>query len=42
MLTFYSLEEVHQAVQAVGGAVMGDIPNYTDIEPAIQISEIIA
>ena len=39
-LTFNTIEEVHQAFQAVGGTVMGDIPNYTDIEPAIQISEI--
>ena len=41
-LTFNTLEEVHQAFQAAGAAVMGDIPNYTDIEPTIQISEIVA
>ena len=40
-LTFNTLEEVHQAFQAAGRAVMGDIPNYTDIEPTVQISEII-
>ena len=39
-LTFNTLDEVHQAFMAVGGTVMGDIPNYTDIEPTIQISEI--
>ena len=39
-LTFNTLDEVHQAFMAAGRPVMGDIPNYTDIEPAIQISEI--
>ena len=39
-LTFNTLDEVHQAFVAAGRAVMGDIPNYTDIEPTIQISEI--
>ena len=41
-LTFNTIEEVHQAFQAVGGTVMGDIPNYTEIEPTIQISEIVS
>ena len=39
-LTFNTLDEVHQAFMAAGRAVMGDIPNYTDIEPTIQIGEI--
>ena len=40
LLTFNTLDEVHQAFMAAGRPVMGDIPNYTDIEPTIQISEI--
>ena len=38
-LIFNTVEEVHAAFIAAGKPVMGDIPNYTDIQPAIQISE---
>tara|TARA_B100000315_G_C14316312_1_gene468713 strand:- start:233 stop:547 length:315 start_codon:yes stop_codon:yes gene_type:complete len=40
-LTFNTVEDVHEAFKAVGRPVMGDIPNFTDIEPVIQISETI-
>ena len=40
-LTFNSVDEVHEAFKAVGREVMGDIPNYTDIKPQVQISEIV-
>ena len=39
-LSFNTVDEVHEAFKAAGRAVMGDIPNYTDIAPAIQISEV--
>lgn len=38
-LTFNTVDEVHEAFKAVGREVMGDIPNFTDIQPTIQISE---
>ncbi len=40
-LTFNTVEEVHETFKAVGREVMGDIPNFTDIKPTIQISEIV-
>ena len=39
-LTFDTLEHVHEGFKALGRQIMGDIPNYTDIEPQIQISEL--
>ena len=39
-LIFNTVEEVHEAFKAAGRPVMGDIPNYTDIQPTVQISEI--
>ena len=38
-LIFNTVEEVHAAFIAAGRPVMGDVPNYTDIQPTIQISE---
>ena len=38
-LSFNTAEEVHEAFKAHGGAIMGDIANYTDIKPQFQISE---
>ena len=38
-LTFNTVEEVHEAFKAAGREIMGDIPNFTDITPTIQISE---
>jgi uncharacterized protein (TIGR02118 family) len=40
-LFFNSVDDVHNAFRAVGREVMGDIPNYTDIQPQIQISEVV-
>ena len=40
-LVFNTVEEVHEAFKATGREVMGDIPNYTDIKPQIQISEMV-
>jgi len=41
-LFFNTVDDVHNAFRAVGREVMGDIPNYTDIKPQIQISEIVS
>ena len=41
-LSFNTTEEVHEAFKAHGGAIMGDIANYTDIKPQFQISETIS
>lgn len=39
-LLFDSLEAFQAAFGPHAEAIMGDIPNYTDIEPVIQISEV--
>ena len=41
VLYFNTVEEVHEGFKTHGREVMGDIPNYTDISPQIQISEIV-
>ncbi|HEV8043117.1 MAG TPA: EthD family reductase [Bryobacteraceae bacterium] len=38
-LYFNTVEEFQKAMGAHGSEFMGDIPNYTDIEPQIQISQ---
>ena len=38
-LYFNTVEEVHQAFMAEAHDIMGDIPNYTSINPIVQISE---
>ncbi len=38
-LDFDSLEAFQGAVAAAGAEVMGDIPNFTDVSPIIQISD---
>ena len=38
-LYFNTVEEVHAACTTHAGAIMGDLPNYTDIKPTFQISE---
>ncbi len=40
-LVFNSVEDFQKAFAAHGEEIMGDIPNYTNIEPQIQISEIV-
>ena len=39
ILDFESLEAFQGAVAAGGAEVMGDIPNFTDVTPVVQISE---
>ena len=41
VLYFNKVEEVHEAFKTHGREIMGDAPNYTDISPQIQISEIV-
>ncbi|MCH7621512.1 MAG: EthD family reductase [Chloroflexi bacterium] len=41
VLYFNTAEEVHEGFKTHGREIMGDIPNYTDISPQIQISEIV-
>lgn len=40
-LYFNSVDEVHEGFKTHGREVMGDIRNYTDIQPQIQISEVV-
>lgn len=39
-LTFDSVEAFQTSFGANAPAIMGDIPNYTDIQPIVQISEV--
>lgn len=41
ILYFNTADEVHEAFKTHGREIMGDIPNYTDIQPTIQISEVV-
>ena len=38
---YNSLEEFQTAFRPNAKQIMGDLPNFTDIEPAIQISEVL-
>jgi uncharacterized protein (TIGR02118 family) len=40
-LYFNNVAEFQKGIGAHGQEIMGDIPNYTDIAPQIQISEIV-
>ena len=40
-LYFNSLEDLQRALGAHGGEVMGDIPNYSQVQPQVQIAEIV-
>ena len=40
-LYFNTAADFHKGICANGKEIMGDIPNYTDIAPQIQISEIV-
>ena len=40
-LFFDTAEEVHAAFTTHGGQIMGDIKNYTDIQPQVQIAEVL-
>ena len=41
-LLFESLDAFQQAMGSVGDELMGDVPVYTDIQPVMQISEVIS
>jgi uncharacterized protein (TIGR02118 family) len=38
-LYFNTVEEFQGAIGAHGSEILGDVPNYTDIEPQIQVSQ---
>ena len=40
-LYFHAAADFQNGISAHGTDIMGDIPNYTDISPQIQISEIV-
>ena len=40
-LIFETLDQFQQAFTSVGDEIMADIPNYTDIEPQVQVSEMV-
>ena len=40
-LDFQSLEGLQAGLAAEGAAIMGDIPNYTDVQPEIQVNEVV-
>ena len=40
-LQFTSIEALQQGLAAHGAEILGDIPNYTDIQPVMQVSEIL-
>jgi uncharacterized protein (TIGR02118 family) len=40
-LIFETPEKFQQAFASAGAELMADIPNYTDVEPQIQISEMV-
>ena len=39
-LTFDSLESFHATFGAQSASIIADVPNYTDIQPIVQISEV--
>ncbi|MDD2877281.1 MAG: EthD family reductase [Acidiphilium sp.] len=42
ILDFESLDDFGKAVSAHGGPIMGDIPNFTNVQPSLQINDIAA
>lgn len=39
LLTFDSVQAFERAVAAHGPEVMGDIPNFTNVQPALQVND---
>lgn len=39
-LYFGSLKELEEALEAHGDEIMGDVPNFTELEPVFQVSRI--
>jgi uncharacterized protein (TIGR02118 family) len=42
IVEFDSLESFQEAVDAHGEEIFGDIPNFTDLTPTVQVSEVLA
>jgi uncharacterized protein (TIGR02118 family) len=40
-IVFNSIEDFQKSFGAIGNEIMADVPNYTNIEPQMQISEIV-
>jgi uncharacterized protein (TIGR02118 family) len=40
-LTFTSVEALQGALAATGAQILGDIPNFTDVQPEVQLNEIL-
>jgi len=40
-LYFHTVDGVHEAFKTHGREIMGDIKNYTDVQPQFQISEVV-
>jgi len=41
VVDFESLEAFQAAVEAHGGEIFGDIPNFTNVTPVVQISDVV-
>jgi uncharacterized protein (TIGR02118 family) len=39
VLTFTSVEAMQGAIAAAGAQVLSDIPNFTDVQPEVQVNE---
>lgn len=40
-LYFRTLEDFRSAMEERGDEVLGDVPNFTDIDPVLQVSEVV-
>jgi uncharacterized protein (TIGR02118 family) len=40
MIEFPSADDVHKALAAHGAQIVGDVPNFTNIQPTLQISDV--
>ena len=40
-LYFNSVDDFQKGIKAHGAEIMGDVPNYTNLQPQVQISEIV-
>ncbi|BDC50340.1 hypothetical protein F183_A26560 [Bryobacterales bacterium F-183] len=41
MLTFESQEALGKCISNGGGQILGDIPNFTDVQPDVQVCEVV-
>ena len=39
LLTFTSMEALKAALASFGSEILGDIPNYTNVQPSIQVNQ---